>query len=220
MRRITLLSISAVLTGCASQTTLPELPSTLENVGVPERAVAMPEPVMPTPKPSNWSVEAKPSNGDYFTIAKSSEPDEFMWVSCKYDSDGTKGLSIGMSQQDQLGSRGDPAMLSFMVDGREVISGPAEMTGKTNVGMRSFDARNRYTIETGIEGDAERRMLADEWYRDVSRIAQYEVLQQMQRGDFIIVEAVVGDQIRDINVNLEGFARHAPYVLQACDIKL
>jgi len=220
MKKITLMSISAVLTGCATQTPLPELPPTLENIGVPKSVTSTPEPVMPTPKPSNWSAEAKPSNGDYFTIAKSLEPDEFMWVSCKYDSDGTRGLSIGMSQQDQLGDRGDSAMLSFMVDGREVISGPAEMTGKTNIGMRSFDARNRYTIEAGIEGDVERRMLTDEWYQDKSRITQYEVLEQMQRGDFIIVEAVVGNQIRDINVDLEGFNRHLPYVLSACDIEL
>lgn len=172
-------------------------------------------PRLPSDRPNNWSVERKVNGDDRFVISRSLEPNKYMWLTCKIETDGTTGLSLGVVQPDDIGYRGDDAVLVFMVDGREIIFGPAVMVNTKNAGMRSFDPRMKYTTDP-----IEREMLVDQWLTDEARIAQYEVIQQMYTGDFIEAEVQLPGIRRNITVDLQGFTESAHQVITACNATL
>ena len=163
-------------------------------------------------KPDNWFVERKILNENEYVIARSMESTEYMWLTCKIEPTGITGLSLGIVQPDEIGYRNDPATIVFMVNGREVIFGPGLMVNETRAGLRSFDPRgNRFASEE------ERMEQINEWWNDEARVAQYEVIDQMRTGDFVIGEIQLPGIRREINVDLAGFSDVADQVLEACD---
>lgn len=205
MKRFAKLLPLIILAGCAS----------------PKEAIWEPAPrYTPAPrtmaikpiKSNNWFVEKKSYQEDIFVTARSMESEEYMWMTCKIEPTGITGLSLGIVQPDDIGYRGDPATIIFMVNGREVIYGPGIMVNQSRGGLRSFDPRgNRFASEE------ERAEQVREWWNDPARIAQYEVIEQMRKGDHIFAEIKLDGIRREVRVDLTGFPYAADEVLAACD---